>query len=84
MTINPPTVKLENDSILRARDVVCLHDALPIGATSTSQLLDCKNSKIRNVFVALKGGYVAGSGYSRPLEDYELVKGKIEVAEPVS
>lgn len=83
VTINPPTVKLENDSILRARDVVCLHDALPIGATSTSQLLN-SNSKIRNVFVAGKGGYVAGSGYSRPLEDYELVKGKIKVAEPVS
>ena len=82
VTINPPAVKLENDSILRARDVVCLLDALPTGASPSSQLVNNK-SKMKNIFVAGKGGYVAGSGYSRPLEDYELEKGKIKVAETV-
>lgn len=39
---------------------------------------------MKYVFVAGKGGYVAGSGYSRPLEDYELERGEIKIAEAVS
>jgi hypothetical protein len=84
VTVNPPTVKLENDSVLRARDVVCLLDKLPQGASPSSNTLMNSTSKMKNVFVAGKGGYVAGSGYSRPLEDYELERGKIKVAETVS
>jgi hypothetical protein len=84
VTVNPPTVKLENDSVLRARDVVCLLDKLPQGASPSSNTLVNSTSKMKNVFVAGKGGYVAGSGYSRPLEDYELERGKIKVAEAVS
>lgn len=84
VTVNPPTVKLENDSVLRARDVVCLLDKLPQGASPSSNTLMNSTSKMKNVFVAGKGGYVAGSGYSRPLEDYELERGKMKVAETVS
>lgn len=84
VTVNPPTVKLENDSVLRARDVVCLLDKLPQGASPSSNTLFNSTSKMKNVFVAGKGGYVAGSGYSRPLEDYELERGEIKVAETVS
>lgn len=80
-------VLLENDDVLRPRDVVCLLDELPPGAKPTpsnEQQVgvgsgpDKYRKRLENVFLEGGGGYVKGSGSSRPLEEYTLKKGKID------
>lgn len=77
---------LENDDVLRPRDVVCLLDELPPNAkppTSSDPQAgagsgpDKYGKRLENVFVEGGGGYVKGSGSSRPLEEYTFKKGKI-------
>jgi hypothetical protein len=87
VTGNPrEPVLLENDDVLRPRDVVCLLDEVPPGArpsTSSDSHAgagsgpDKYGKRLENVFVDGGGGYVKGSGSSRPLEEYTFKKGKI-------
>jgi hypothetical protein len=87
VTGNPrEPVLLENDDVLRPRDVVCLLDELPPGArpstssdphTGAGSGPDKYGKRLENIFVDGGGGYVRGSGSSRPLEEYTFKKGKI-------
>jgi hypothetical protein len=89
VTGNPrEPVLLENDDVLRPRDVVCLLDELPPNASPSPSSSsdphtgggsgpDKYGKRLERVYVEGGGGYVKGSGSSRPLEEYTFKKGKI-------
>ena len=70
---------LENDDVLMPRDVVCLLDEIPVGSLTNRNTNDNTGKRgLKNVFVEGKGGYVKGSGSSRPIKEYKLQVGKID------
>ena len=70
---------LENDDVLMPRDMVCLLDEIPVGSPTNSDTYEASGKKgLKNIFVEGKGGYVKGSGSSRPIKEYKMKVGKID------
>lgn len=72
-------ILLENDDVLRPRDVVCLLDEIPSDITASDDAdVGTRKGGLKNVFVEGKGGYVKGSGSSRALKEFKFEISKID------